>query len=116
MPGTKAGGKKAAITNKLRHGEEFYAKIGRMGGRNGHSGGFSIPGLARKAGKKGGTISRRGIAKDNKNILDENRATIVSMYYQRKTIKEIAAAIGISYAVLLRNIEKIIKEEEKKCL
>ena len=32
MAGTKEGGRKAAATNKLRHGEGFYARIGAKGG------------------------------------------------------------------------------------
>ena len=60
MAGTKAGGAKAAATNKLKHGADFYQRIGAKGGRNGHTGGFaSNPALAKIAGKKGGTISRR---------------------------------------------------------
>lgn len=35
MSGTKAGGQKASATNKRRYGSEFYADIGRKGGRNG---------------------------------------------------------------------------------
>lgn len=66
MAGTRAGGLKAAKTNAERHGKDFYARIGRMGGRNGHTGGFaSNPELARTAGAKGGKISRRGKAKKN---------------------------------------------------
>lgn len=41
MSGTKAGGIKAAKTNKERHGNDFYGKIGGEGGRNGHTGGFA---------------------------------------------------------------------------
>ena len=64
MSGTLAGGKKAAATNKMKYGEDFYARIGKMGGQNGHTGGFaSNPELAREAGRKGGMISRRGPAK-----------------------------------------------------
>ena len=64
MPGTKAGGIAAAATNKARHGEDFYARIGRIGGRNGRTGGFhNNPELARRAGAKGGKISKRGKAK-----------------------------------------------------
>ena len=65
MAGTKAGGKKAAQTNKTRHGADFYAKIGRKGGSVvGSKGGFAAnPELARIAGAKGGRISRRGKAK-----------------------------------------------------
>lgn len=60
MSGTKIGGKKAAYTNRLRHGLDFYKEIGAKGGRNGHTGGFaSNPELAREAGRKGGKISRR---------------------------------------------------------
>lgn len=33
MAGTKAGGLKAAATNKAKYGEGFYARIGRMGGK-----------------------------------------------------------------------------------
>lgn len=63
MAGTKAGGLKAARTNLERHGNDFYARIGAKGGRNGHTGGFeSNPTLARIAGRKGGRIStRKGI-------------------------------------------------------
>lgn len=60
MPGTIKGGKKAALRNKQRHGADFYARIGAMGGRNGHTGGFAANrDLAREAGRKGGLISRR---------------------------------------------------------
>jgi general stress protein YciG len=60
MAGTKAGGMKAAATNKARHGADFYAKIGAKGGHNGTTGGFAANReLARIAGAKGGRISRR---------------------------------------------------------
>jgi general stress protein YciG len=60
MAGTKAGAKKAAATNKARHGANFYAEIGRKGGKNGHTGGFAANReLARIAGAKGGRVSRR---------------------------------------------------------
>lgn len=60
MPGTKMGGKLAAKTNKTRHGSDFYARIGAVGGRNSNTGGFAANReLARKAGAIGGKISRR---------------------------------------------------------
>lgn len=63
MAGTKEGGRKASITNKLKYGEDFYANIGRKGGRNGHTGGFaSNPELAKIAGAIGGRKSKRGKA------------------------------------------------------
>ena len=64
LAGTKAGGFKAAQTNKIKYGYDFYAEIGRKGGRNGHMGGFAAnPELARIAGRKGGLKSKRGPAK-----------------------------------------------------
>lgn len=60
MAGTKAGGQKAAKTTIERHGLDFYKRIGSMGGKNGHTGGFAANReLARTAGAKGGRISRR---------------------------------------------------------
>lgn len=59
MAGTKEGGRKAAMKN-LQRDPDFYAKIGRKGGKNGTTGGFAAnPELARIAGAKGGRISRR---------------------------------------------------------
>lgn len=73
MAGTKEGGRKAALTNKLRHGDGFYARIGKMGGAKSKTGGFAsdvvgadgLTGRERAvvAGAKGGSISRRGPAK-----------------------------------------------------
>lgn len=72
MAGNKLGGAKAASTNKAKYGEDFYVRIGAMGGKNGNTGGFASPLLcdceyteephkkASCAGAKGGTISRRG--------------------------------------------------------
>ena len=72
MPGTVAGGKAAAATNKKRYGKHFYAEIGAKGGRLGRTGGFHVARhddgcgwsprahrVAECAGAKGGTISRR---------------------------------------------------------
>jgi general stress protein YciG len=60
MAGTKAGGMKAAATNKAKYGKDFYSKIGATGGKLGRTGGFyANRDLARLAGAKGGRISRR---------------------------------------------------------
>jgi general stress protein YciG len=60
MPGNKIGGQKAAEANRARHGKDFYARIGAIGGRKGTTGGFAANReLAREAGRKGGMISRR---------------------------------------------------------
>lgn len=64
MAGTKAGGLKAAATNKERHGDDFYSRIGRKGGQKGTTGGFwADRELAKRAGAKGGRNSKRGPAK-----------------------------------------------------
>lgn len=66
MAGTKAGGQATAVTNKKKYGKDFYKKIGAKGGRLGRTGGFAAnPELARIAGAKGGSNSRRGKAKAN---------------------------------------------------
>ena len=60
MPGTIEGGRKAAETNRKRHGSAFYARIGAIGGKKGTTGGFAANReLARSAGRKGGLVSRR---------------------------------------------------------
>lgn len=74
MAGTKEGGKKAAKTNIERHGKDFYRNLGRIGGRNGNTGGFADPNpgkdgmtgpeRAKYYGRIGGTISRRGESKN----------------------------------------------------
>lgn len=74
MSGTVEGGRKAYLKNTQRHGQDFYARIGQMGGRRSCNGGFAsdkvgADGLtgrqrARVAGSKGGKISRRGSRKD----------------------------------------------------
>lgn len=61
MAGTIDGGKKAAATNKSKYGSEFYAMIGAKGGKKTGAKGFALNrDLAREAGRKGGTVSRRG--------------------------------------------------------
>lgn len=72
MAGTKAGGLKAAAKNLARD-PDFYAKIGKIGGRIGTTGGFAANReLARIAGQKGGQISRRGPAKKGVNNDNQN--------------------------------------------
>jgi len=63
MAGTTQGGRLAAQKNKQKHGADFYARIGRLGGKRGHNGGFAAGPEGRKRavyyGAKGGSISRR---------------------------------------------------------
>lgn len=60
MAGNKAGGIKASITNKERHGADFYVKTGALGGLAKVPKGFALNReLARLAGKKSGKVSKR---------------------------------------------------------
>jgi general stress protein YciG len=66
MAGTYAGAIKARDTNYEKHGKDFYKNIGSKGGKKGHTGGFfANRELAKKAGQKGGSISKRGKAIKN---------------------------------------------------
>lgn len=101
MSGTKAGGLKAAATNKQRYGENFYRDMGRKGGQNGHTGGFAAnPALAKIAGSKGGKISRRGAADKTKKIIEANRDEIIDMACDGIYIEKIAKRFGVSAGVL----------------
>jgi general stress protein YciG len=69
MAGTKLGGKKAAATNKAKYGQDFYARIGQLGGKLGRTGGFyANRELASEMGRKGGKISKRGPALKHKRL------------------------------------------------
>jgi hypothetical protein len=63
MAGTVKGGRLAAKKNKQNHGADFYARIGKMGGQKGKTGGFAAGESGRKRasyyGAIGGAISRR---------------------------------------------------------
>lgn len=107
MVGTKAGGLKAAATNKARHGEGFYAKIGKKGGQNGHTGGFAANHeLARKAGQKGGRASKRG------SQHDENWKKIshvaIAMYENGSPMTDIAKFVGMPYSTLRQRLREVI--------
>ena len=82
MAGTKAGGLKAAASNKARYGRDWYAKIGKLGGSalvenkgfgSAKRGADGLTGLerARIAGAKGGAISKRGPANPQPHLSDE---------------------------------------------
>lgn len=69
MAGNRRGGRLAAMQNKRKYGADFYARIGRLGGKAGNTGGFASDvvgrdGLtgrqrARTQGAIGGSISRK---------------------------------------------------------
>ena len=86
MAGTLAGGRKAAKTNKLRQGEDFYKRIGAIGGKVGTTGGFYVNhALAQLAGAKGGRRSIRGWRLRGKTY--KNNQT--TLYYEHRTNQEL---------------------------
>lgn len=90
MAGTIQGGLNAAATNKLRYGEDFYARIGKSGGALGKTGGFAYQGIgadgltgkerARVAGKLGGERSRRNKIKPLEELKIEKRKWINRLF------------------------------------
>lgn len=70
MSGTTKGGKKARDKNLARD-PDFYVKIGTVGGKNGHTGGFAFAGVcncaeiegqhkkAQCAGSRGGRVTKQ---------------------------------------------------------
>lgn len=73
MGATKASAKLAAAAMKKRYGEDYYAKIGSLGGKASKTGGFAgRPDLAREYGAIGGRISKRhkGDTKKKKEATD----------------------------------------------
>lgn len=100
MPGTVAGGLKCAATNKAKYGDDWYKKIGAIGGRNGiGKGGFaSNHTLAQLAGAKGGRLSRRG--KSPKTIENIRRAK--ELREHGITIKNIAVTMQVTESTIYR--------------
>lgn len=100
MPGNRIGGLKASATNKARYGKDWYARIGRIGGQNGNTGGFAAeePGKdgltgaqrAKIAGAKGGKISKRGPAK-HPHVTDEEMIIVRKREELRRLRAEIRA-------------------------
>lgn len=54
MAGSKTGGQLAAKTMKTEYGEDYYSRIGKIGGKARVPKGFALSGKASEAGKKGG--------------------------------------------------------------
>lgn len=110
MSGTKAGGKKAAATNVKMYGKGFYGRIGTIGGRNGRGkGGFaSNPALARKAGAKGGRISKRGAARKRWNWVEIIPKALKMYNEEEMPLTRIAKTLDVPYCSLRKRMEDYI--------
>jgi len=82
MSGNRAGGLKAGQTNKRKYGEDFYKRLGEMGGHSSRGcGGFAAnPELAKIAGSKGGKRSKRGPGKVKKESEEAKDRRITKNY------------------------------------
>ena len=103
MSGTPSGGKHAAKTNKKKYGKDFYAKIGAMGGRLGHTGGFAAnPTLARLAGAAGGRASKRGKSLKTKQLIED----VKQLHNAGMTNKELAKKFKVSESTIYRYLKE----------
>lgn len=104
MSGNREGGFKAAATSKAKYGETFYQRIGRKGGaRKSKKGGFAAnPELARRAGAKGGRISKRGKDSVSKATIEPIADKIIEEYKNGDPLTAIAKRHNLSYGVLCR--------------
>lgn len=94
MSGTAEGAAKAKASIVERYGKDYFREIGRLGGKNGRTGGFAYdPNLAKEAGKKGGKISKRGpIRRGDYEIYDEYADKVIGIVHTTTPIKAIKIA------------------------
>lgn len=85
----------------------MMAKAGKQGGINGHTGGFAAnPALARVAGAKGGTISKRG--KSILPLYKKKHNEIARLHFKGESVREIARILDIPVSSLYRYIRQFI--------
>lgn len=96
---------RCAEKNKARYGEDYYKRLGQKGGQSGHKGGFyGNPELARRAGQKGGRVSKRG-----HEVSKEVRMKVEKLLITRPdlTYNEIAAKAGCKYWLVAKTALRI---------
>lgn len=99
--------KYGSVTNKMR-------ETGRIGGQNGkgpdYKGGFAANHeYARKAGAKGGLISRR--KSKYYEVFEENRSAIEAVLRSTATVKDLAKALGVPYSSLWNYIKNYVYDK-----
>ena len=89
MAGTKAGGLKAAATNKAKYGDDFYKNIGGNhvdtwieNGRKPRGFSTMTKEQIAEAGRKGGAVSKRGPGK--KTLEAQAKAETETTFKQKK--------------------------------
>ena len=105
LPGNILGGRRAAETNKRKYGEDFFRKIGAIGGKAvGYKGFATNPELAKISGAKGGHNSKRG--KDPKRAERVKKA--IAMYKDEgKNVEQIAREFGLSKATIKNYLKEM---------
>lgn len=82
---------------------EKMREVGEKGGRASSTGGFyANPELARRAGAKGGAISRRGEATKTKEMIRTNIDTIKRMVEDKASVTKISEATGVPKSTLYK--------------
>lgn len=99
--------KYGSVTEKMR-------ETGRIGGKNGkgpdYKGGFAADNeRAKKAGAKGGSISRR--TSKYHQIFEENRSAIDAVLRSTASVKDLAESLGVPYSSLLHYINKYVYDK-----
>lgn len=100
--GTKEGGAIARETNLKRYGEDYYKRIGALGGKACFpTKGFgSHPERAREAGRKGGIASKRGPSKQTLDTLRNYAGDIEQMYENGMPAYKLAKEFGVGLGTL----------------
>lgn len=100
---------KRTMQQKYGGASNFMKGIGAIGGKNGrgpdYGGGFCNRELARKAGAKGGSISKR-TKTHYSEIWDKELPRIIAMIKEDKSDVEIARATNISIGALKTRLKK----------
>lgn len=105
MTGTRSGGLKAAETNRILHGEDFYARIGAKGGSvlTDKPRGFASMSIrkVKKAGRKGGLKSRRGPSAQTIELFESHKEQILAWLDEGLTMSQASYRLGYHYPKVL---------------
>lgn len=98
MSGNSEGGKKAVETIKALYGDDFYARIGSIGGTRSTTGGFAAnKERASEAGRKGG---KAGSSKHIYLSLTPNKYWKIRGYQITHSVAETSAKLNVPMGVV----------------